>query len=161
MSSRPGGAEVVEAPALEEPRAPRTISETGLSATFLFELTLKTLYHQNEMRGSEVAQSMRLPFAVVEESLEALKREKLIEVRGNDGPSRAAYRYVILSAGRERAREALAVSQYVGPAPVSLADYTARIIEQNQGLERIPADRLREGFAGLVMSAERRERLWP
>jgi len=42
---------------------------------------------------------------VVEESLESLKREKLIEVKGTGDPSRADYRYMILSAGRERARQ--------------------------------------------------------
>src|SRR5262245_8100739 len=144
-----------------EPRAPRSAAETGLSASFLCDLTLKTLYHQSEMRGSDLAQALRLPFAVVEESLETLKREKLVEIRGNDGPSRAAYRYLILSAGRERARELLAVSRYVGPAPVSLHEYAARVIEQNRGLERIPAGRLREAFAGMVLSRGTLERLGP
>jgi len=152
---------LVKQPILEEPRAPRTSAESGLSAAFLFDLTLKTLYQQSEMRGSEVAEAMRLPFVVVEESLEALRREKLIEIRGNDGPSRAAYRYLILSAGRERAREVLAVSRYVGPAPVSLRDYTDRVNLQERGLERIPSDRLREAFSHLVLSSGTLERVGP
>ncbi len=146
---------------LDVPLAPRSTLETGLSSAFLFDLTLKTLYYQSEMRGSEVAEALRLPFAVVEESLEALKREKLIEVRGTDGPSRAGYRYVILSAGRDRAREALAVSRYVGPAPVSLLDYTRRVLEENRGLERIPADRLKEAFSHLVLPGGTLDRVGP
>ena len=142
---RPGGADS------QDPPAPRSVAETGLSTAFLFDLTLKTLYYQNEMRGAEVALALRLPFSVVEETLEALKRERLIEVRGAEGPSQAAYRFVILSAGRERAREALEVSRYVGPAPVSLEDYTRRIIGQNRGLDRIPAERLQDAFSSLVL----------
>lgn len=145
----------------EDPRAPRTGAETGLSPSFLLDLTLKTLYYQSEMRGFEIADALRLPFAVVEESLEALKRERLIESRGSEGANRAAYRYLILSAGRDRAREALAVSRYVGPAPVSLAAYTERVLEQNRGLERIPADRLREAFASLVLAPGTVDRIGP
>ncbi len=145
----------------ETPRAPRTPEETGLSAAFLFDLTLKTLYYQNEMRGTELADALRLPFNVLEETLDALKRERLIEMKGNDGPSRAAYRYCILSAGRDRAREAMAVSRYVGPAPVSLAEYSRRVMLQNLGLERIPAERLRETFADMVMQPGLLERVGP
>ncbi len=152
---RPGGVDP------EDPPAPRSVAETGLSSAFLFDLTLKTLYYQNEMRGGEIALALRLPFAVVEESLEALKRERLIEVKGSEGPSRAAYRYIILSAGRERAREALEVSRYVGPAPVSLEDYTRRVIEQNRGLDRIPAERLKEAFSQLVLPSDILGRIGP
>lgn len=155
--------QVLESPeaASSAPRAPRNISETGLSEAFLFDLTLKTLYYQSDMRGGEVADALRLPFAVVEESLESLRREQLIEVRGNAGPSRAAYRFVILAAGRERAREALAVSRYVGPAPVSLTAYTNAVIEQNKGLERVPAEDLKEAFSHLVISPGTLDRIGP
>jgi predicted ATPase with chaperone activity len=145
----------------ECPRAPRTLADTGLSASFLFDLTLKTLYYQNEMKGSELADALRLPFHVVEETLETLKRERLVEVKGVEGPSRAAYRFIILSAGRDRAREALAVSRYVGPAPVSLEEYTLRVREQNRGLERIPAERLQAAFSHLVLAEGTLERVGP
>jgi len=143
------------------PQAPRTIGETGLSPAFLSDLALKTLYYQNEMRGSEIADALRLPLMVVEESLESLKREKLIEVKGTGDPSRATYRYMILSAGRDRAREALAVSRYVGPAPVALEDYRRSVVEQNRGLERIPADRLQDAFSHLVLPAGTLDRVGP
>jgi predicted ATPase with chaperone activity len=146
---------------IEAPRAPRTVAETGLSAAFLFDLTLKTLYYQSEMRGSEVAEALRLPFVVVEETLESLRREKLVEVRGTDNPSRATYRFIILAAGRDRAREALAVSRYVGPAPVSLGDYTARVVAQNRGMERIPPENLRQAFSHLVHTPGLLERVGP
>ena len=161
MTSQTTPFTIVKEPTLEEPRAPRSSAESGLSPAFLFDLTLKTLYQQSEMLGSEVAEAMRLPFVVVEESLDALRREKLIEIRGNDGPSRAAYRYLILSAGRDRAREVLAVSRYVGPAPVSLQDYTTRVKQQDRGLERIPSERLREAFSHLVLSSGTLERVGP
>jgi hypothetical protein len=160
MSARPTELPTTDTP-IEDPRAPRTAAETGLSASFLFDLTLKTLYYQSEMRGFEIAEALRLPFAVVEESLETLKRERLIEVKGSEGANRAAYRYLILSAGRDRAREALVVSRYVGPAPVSLGDYAARVVGQNRGLERIPADRLRQAFAHLVLTPGLVERIGP
>lgn len=161
MSTQPNDVSRAAEAVGEGPRAPRTSAETGLSPSFLLDLTLKTLYYQGEMRGFEIAEALRLPFVVVEESLEELKRERLLEVKGSEAASRAGYRYIILSAGRERAREALAVSRYVGPAPVSLSDYAARVVEQNRGLERIPSGRLREAFSHLVLGSGTVERIGP
>ena len=161
MDTAPLTREVLPPEENEAPRAPRNQIDTGLSPSFLFDLTLKTLYYQNEMIGSELSEALRLPFNVLEESLEALKRERLVEVKGTEGPSRAAYRFTILSAGRDRAREALAVSRYVGPAPVSLEQYSRRILEQNRGLERIPAERLKEAFSHLVLPDGTLDRVGP
>ena len=74
MNPRPASLSIPSDTTPESPRAPRSTEETGLSASFLFDLTLKTLYYQTEMLGYEIADALRLPFVVVEESLEALKR---------------------------------------------------------------------------------------
>src|SRR5436309_11799101 len=137
------------------------MAETGLPRAFLLDLILKTLSVQGEMLGTELAEALRLPFAVIEELLEALGREKLIEVNGAEVPAGAIPRYVIRSAGREQSREALARSRYIGPAPVPLADYTRQISKNHQGLEEVPADRLRAALAHLVLPSEILQQVGP
>ena len=51
-------------------------------------------------------------------------------MRGTSGPSRGGYLFDLTGAGRDRAREALASSQYVGPAPVPLAQYRTWVEKQ-------------------------------
>ena len=58
------------------------IDDTGLSALWLQDLTLKILYFQGYLSGFKIAEEIALPFAgIVDQILESLKREKFVEVK--------------------------------------------------------------------------------
>jgi hypothetical protein len=60
------------------------LEETGLAPLFLQDLALKILYFQGYLTGYKIADAMCLPFTgTVDIILEALKRDKLIEVRSS------------------------------------------------------------------------------
>src|SRR4051794_5344422 len=107
-------------PTANEPPVPESIRDTGLSEEFVVDLLLKTLYVQGARTGSQLVSAVRLPFAFVDDRLLSLQQRRLVEVLGTSGPNRGAYVFNLTTAGRDRAREALASSQYVGPAPVPL-----------------------------------------
>jgi ATPase family protein associated with various cellular activities (AAA) len=136
------------------PAAPRSSAETGLPRSFVSNLILKTFYYRHEMLGHEVGRALHLPFSVVEEHLEEMRREKLIEVKGAEGTGVATYRFAVSQLGRDRAREALKVSQYVGPAPVTLKDYTDGLLMQTGGREPVNASILQAGLSHLVLPYE-------
>jgi predicted ATPase with chaperone activity len=105
-------------------RQPRSVEETGMNRGFLSDLALKTIYSVGGLRGQDIAERLHLPFGgVVEEVVTFLKREQLVSITGSRGFDEREFRYSIASAGIERVREALARSQYVGPAPVTLEAY--------------------------------------
>ncbi len=133
------------------PMAPRRSADTGLSRAFLSNLVLKTFYYRSDLTGHELARSLRLLFSVVEEHIAELRREKLIEVKGAEGSTYAAYRFGITQLGRERAREALKVSQYVGPAPVTLDAYAAGMLAQSASREPVNPANLEAGLSHLVL----------
>src|SRR5271170_1301587 len=62
-----------------------SIADTGLKEGFLEELILKDIYLTNFALGREISARTHLPFKVVEEILEYLKRQLLIEVRTSGG----------------------------------------------------------------------------
>ena len=76
---------------------------------------------------------LRLPLSLTADLLEQLRVQKLIEVLGGAGPF--TYRFRVTQAGRERGEWLMAISGYVGPAPVSLPAYTAMLHRQ---LPRLP-----------------------
>src|SRR4051812_35385974 len=47
------------------PQQPRTLSDTGLNITFLFDLILRVIYNAGRITGSDLAAVARLPFAVL------------------------------------------------------------------------------------------------
>ena len=82
------------------------VEDTGLSELWLQDLALKILYFRGYQTGFKVAEAMTLPFAgMVDQLLEALKREKYVEVKTQVGFGEGSYQYAITGAGIARARE--------------------------------------------------------
>jgi predicted ATPase with chaperone activity len=140
-----------------------TVDDTGLSALWLQDLALKILYSQGYVSGFKIAELIALPFAgITDMILEALKREKLIEVKSSQGGlGEGAYTYGITGAGVTRAREALERSQYAGPAPVPFEMYNEAIRRQKTGRMSVTSRMMRQLLAQMVMSESTFQRLGP
>jgi hypothetical protein len=130
------------------------IEDTGLSPLWLQDLVLKVMYFQGYLTGYKVAEEVALPFSgVVDQILDALKREKLIEVRSSQmGLGEGAYLYAITGAGIARAREALDRSQYAGPAPVPIQVYNESCLRQARGRMLITNRIMRQILSNLVLA---------
>jgi predicted ATPase with chaperone activity len=139
-------------PEAAAPLAPETIEETGLTSGFVADLALKLVYQKGQSTGQEIADTLCLPLAkIVQPVLDYLKSEHLVEVKGGSGIAAATYLYVLSGKGTERAREAMARNGYVGPAPVTIASYVARIRKQSLGDLQISFDQLRKALSHLVL----------
>jgi len=135
----------------EAPSAPETLQQTGLTLGFLNDLILRTLYTRGGMLGLDLSKLMCLPFKVVEESLEFLKRDKCLEVLGGDLIGRVSYRFNLTELGRRRAQDAMRMCAYVGPAPVPLEDYVEQTYRQAVTGISVTPESLRGAFTHLVL----------
>jgi predicted ATPase with chaperone activity len=142
----------LEQPDSVEPPVPESVADTGLSEEFIVDLLLKTLYVQGVRTGRQLTAAVRLPFAFVDDRLLSLQQRRMVEVLGTSGPNRGAYLFDLTGAGRERAREALASSQYVGPAPVPLVQYRTWVEKQTIRNVHVTREVVREGFRRMVLS---------
>ena len=163
MSNPLGRTTTTTGTTLFSPPPINTVEDTGLSALWLQDLALKVLYSQGYMSGFKIAEFMALPFAgVTDIILEALKREKLIEVKSSQGGlGEGAYTYGITGAGIMRGREALERSQYAGPAPVPFEVYNEAIRRQKTGRMSVTSRTMRQLLAQLVLSESTFQRLGP
>ena len=139
------------------------MEETGLSPLWLQDLALKILYFQGYLTGFSTAEAMALPFPnVVDQILDALKREKFIEVKTSQiGLGEGAYQYAITGAGIARAREALERSQYAGAAPVPLDVYNQLIRNQSRSRTNMNQRDVRKALSHLVLSDNTFHRIGP
>lgn len=139
------------------------IEDTGLQPLWLQDLALKVMYFQGFMTGFKVAEEIALPFSgVVDQILDALKREKLIEVRSSQvGLGDGAYLYAITGAGITRAREALERSQYAGAAPVPLQIYVEAIRKQTRARIKVNNRMMRQVIQDLIFSEKTFHKLGP
>jgi hypothetical protein len=143
--------EPVLAPAATLPPVPEVLGDTGLSADAIRDLILKVLYVQGERTAHYLSEFLRLPFALVDEELLTLQQRRFVEVRGTTGPNRASHLLDLAGAGRDRAKEALEASQYVGPAPVPLAQYRTWIEAQSIQNAHVTQASMESGFSHLVL----------
>jgi predicted ATPase with chaperone activity len=136
------------------PPIPQTLADTGLSEEFLTELILKTLYVQGARTGQQLTDAICLPFPLADDLLMTMQQRMMVEVQGTKGHGRAGYVFDLGGEGRDRAREAMASSQYVGPAPVPLAQYRRWVDIQSIRHARANKEALHQAFSWLVLDPE-------
>jgi hypothetical protein len=131
------------------PVVPEELCETGIAEGFLGDLALKHVAMMAEPTTASVAERLHLPRTLTEELLQQLFREKLIEVRQQ--ATLGSTRYAMLDHGWDRLSRLLSVCGYVGPAPVSLADYTHMMKLQSIPSHPAAMETVREAFHDLVL----------
>ena len=131
------------------PPTPEELSETGVHEAFLCDLALKHVAMLPEPTTVSVADRMHLPRALTEEILYHLYREKLIEMRLQSAVG--ATRYAMLDHGWERVGRLQQQSGYLGPAPVSLDDYSHMMRLQAVPSRAATMENVRSAFNDLVL----------
>src|SRR3972149_6490742 len=110
---------------------PATVAETGVELSMLVDLVLKTGHFAGRPSGRQLTDHLALSFPVTEELIGFLRQEQALEIVGMGGVGEQSYQYALTDRGRRKVEEALARSQYVGPAPVPFSLYTQVLRQQS------------------------------
>jgi DNA polymerase III delta prime subunit len=144
------------------PSSPAVIGDTGLSERYLLDLLVKVIHATGCETVSEIAATMKLPFQIVSQLCkEAARRDLASAAAPRDSKPLWDTRYVLSDAGRRWAIDALAQSQYIGPAPVSLTAFREAILRQRVANQAVTWQGIQQAFAGLSVSQEFLEQLGP
>jgi hypothetical protein len=144
------------------PVAPQSIADTGIDSGFLMDLMVKTIYRMGLERPSEIGREMKLPVRIVAKLIEMAQSMKLLETRGQLGASMTAeMRYALTGKGREWTLEALSQSEYFGPTPGTLKDFSRQLEKQSMKTETLQRQALDKVFSGLTLSSDLMEKLGP
>lgn len=139
------------------PRAPKSVEELGVSHNTVVNLILKLIMLEGETSLGRISERIRVEATVIGEIFQYLRKEQYVEVKGMVGND---YVVALSSQGREVAQERYRVSQYVGPVPVTLDEYTAAV-RQQAAKHKINRKRLQEVFHDLVIPDEMLDQLGP
>jgi len=131
------------------PPVPEEVADTGISEGFLCDLALKHVAMLPEPTTTTVSERINLPRMLTEDLLQKLYREKLIEVKMQSAIG--ATRYAMLDHGWDRLARLLSISGYVGPAPVSLRDYSHMMKLQSIPSNTADMETVRQAFHDLVL----------
>ena len=143
---------ICEAGGVCAPAPPTQLDEMDISSDVLRDLAVKLAQTTPNFTTTWVVEQLCLPMQLAEELFWRLKQDRLVEVLGQEGPFN--YRYASTKLGCEFAARLNEISAYVGPAPVSLAAYSAMIRWQQSLFPPASLAGVREALGDLVLPAE-------
>ncbi len=144
------------------PQIPNSVSDTGIDENFLLTLMIKSMHVYGWSKISHLNKHVKLSRSVLHSLLEDAQQMALVEFLGSiKADATSEMRYVLTSKGHGWAADALNQSQYAGPAPVPLADFSAQVEKQNILNERVNKKRLAKSFSELVLPHDVIDRLGP
>jgi hypothetical protein len=139
---------------------PRKMADTGLSRNMLEELLTKHLYDGGVLDLQTLVRRTALAGPVLEEILALLRANQYVEIRGKSDNS-VGLRYALTDRGRAFALEASAKNGYLGPAPLTIDQYTALVKAQSVHHHQITRQQMQDAFADIVIRDSLLDELGP
>ncbi len=138
--------------AVMAPPPPRTIDEMRLPAVMMRDILLKTVFRKNISEVTEMAKAVCLPRQVTQELVDLAREHRLFEATGTlNANAGGEMGYQLTDAGKARALDALAQSEYFGAMPVPLAVYREQIKRQSIRNIQITREQLTGAMGHLVL----------
>lgn len=139
------------------------IEDTGLNRFFILDLMLKIMFSYGLETKRAVADEIKLPLAIVDKLMDLAYERRLVESMGATDQTRLSseLRYGLSEQGRNAAVRALELSNYAGPAPVTLEQFSAQVERQRIINDRVDTVRLRKSLSRLTLPPGLVERLGP
>ncbi|MCT8329887.1 ATPase [Albidovulum sediminis] len=114
------------------PVPPRSLADVGINAVMMRDIFLKTMFRMNVDRATEISRALCLPVPIVQELIDLARSQRLLEATGtlhaNSGNEMG---FQLTDAGKARALDALAQSEYYGAMPVPLESYREQVKKQS------------------------------
>ena len=149
-------------PGVQPPPPPVSIDDMRLPIVMMRDILIKTMFRKNLDLVSELATAICLPRAVTQELVDQARSQKLLEATGtlnaNNGGEMG---YQLTDAGKARALDALAQSEYFGAMPVPLEVYREQVKRQSIRNIQITRDQLTNAMGHLILPNELLDHLGP
>lgn len=134
------------------PAPPRSLAEVGLSVVMMRDILLKTMFRTNLDLVSALSRTICLPITVVQELVDLARTQKLVQATGtlhaNSGNEMG---YQLTDAGKARALDALAQSEYYGAMPIPLEAYKEQVARQSVRNMKLSREALLKGMGHLIL----------
>jgi hypothetical protein len=138
--------------AVMAPPPPKRMEDMKLQPVMMRDILLKTMFRKNVSTATAVAQSVCLPVPITQELIDLARGQLLLEATGtlnaNNGSEMG---YQLTDAGKARALDALAQSEYYGAMPVPLAVYSEQVKRQSIRNIHISRQQLTDAMGHLIL----------
>jgi predicted ATPase with chaperone activity len=141
------------------PAEPKTIDETGLTATVIENLIVKYVLLIGSASGRQIAEQVCLPFGILEPLFQSLRQRQLLV--NSASAQLGDFVYSLTDQGRQRAKSTMEQCSYMGAAPVPLDDYIVSVEAQTIRAEAPQKRHLQKAFSDISVDATMLDMLGP
>ncbi|MGX9357013.1 ATPase [Roseobacteraceae bacterium S113] len=144
------------------PPAPKRLEEMKLPTVMMRDILLKTLFRKNLDIVTEISEAICLPVPVTQELVDMARAQRLLEATGTlNANSGNEMGYQLTDAGKARALDALAQSEYFGAMPVPLNVYREQIARQSIRNAQVTRGQLTDAMGELILPPGLMDQLGP
>jgi hypothetical protein len=134
-----------------------SIDNLHISPGIINDLMLRSVWIQGATTLTSLQKTLKLPFAILDEFFQVFRKQQLVEIKQTNGRD---YTFTLTSTGRSQAATSMERCQYVGPAPVSLHEYS-RVVRAQAAVVDLNRDHLKRAFQDLVLPDALLDQLGP
>jgi hypothetical protein len=127
---------------------PRSLEDLGIPVALVLDLVLRESLVQGRTSTVKLSEKLCIGPSVMQVVIEELRELRYLEVQGLEGRD---YQLALTDAGKDQANDRMSLCRYHGPAPISLAQYSA-VIRAQSADPKINLVAMREAFSDLVIS---------
>ncbi|CUH64235.1 hypothetical protein TG4357_01161 [Thalassovita gelatinovora] len=144
------------------PPPPSSLEDIRLPIPMMRDILLKTMFRKSVSTVADAAAALCLPRMVTQELIDIARGQKLLEATGTlNANSGNEMGYQLTDAGKARALDALAQSEYYGAMPVPLDVYRQQIKRQSIRDIQITRQQLVQAMGHLVLPSDLLSNLGP
>jgi len=133
------------------PAEPADMAATGIDENELLSLLMKLIYTGRLETNRQFVEAIKLPYHVVLELVRmAVDRQLLRTLGSRDTGSMVDLSYVLTDEGRRYTIDSLERLRYVGPAPVTIEEFTDQVNLQKLTNELVTYERIRKSLGDLT-----------
>ncbi|MBS8225906.1 ATPase [Vannielia litorea] len=144
------------------PPAPKRLEDMQLPLVMMRDIVLKTIFRKNVETVAEIAPAICLPIPVTQELVDLARTQKLVEATGSmTAGGSGEMGYQLTDAGKARALDALAQSEYYGAMPVPLEVYQEQVKRQSIRNIQITRQQLTDAMGHLILPDSLLDHLGP
>ncbi|MEL6571990.1 MAG: ATPase [Pseudomonadota bacterium] len=152
----------VETRTVMAPPAPKGVQGMLLPLAMMRDILIKTMFRMNLDMVTDLSRVICLPVPVVQELVDMARGQLLLEATGTlNANSGNEMGYQLTDAGKARALDALAQSEYFGAMPVPLEIYREQVKRQSIRNITVTRDRLTSAMGHLVLPDSLLDHLGP
>lgn len=134
------------------PAPPESIAQLGIDSRIVLDMLVKFLSNTGQGNTASIAETLAISRRLATVLIETARAQGIVELK--PGIIAGELRVDLTPRGRSMAVDAFANSAYIGPLPVSLDEYSRRVLRQTIGGEVVTAQAVGTAMQPLVVEEE-------